>query len=147
MRGFLLDSLVPEDLAQEVLDAKLDIASVGVRGGNIFINPRLELRIPITDVFHLGLFGDAGNLWRSEDMLSSPSHFFRWRYTTGAGVRVSTPIGPIALDYGVNLIRREWEDFGALHFSMDALARRTELRVSSSHSAITSASVLSAQPS
>ncbi|MFP6686808.1 MAG: POTRA domain-containing protein [Polyangiaceae bacterium] len=118
IRGFLLDSLVPEDLAQEVLDAKVDIASVGVRGGNIFINPRLELRLPITDVFHLGLFGDAGNLWRSEDMITSPSQFFRWRYTAGAGVRVSTPIGPIALDYGVNLIRREWEDFGALHFSI-----------------------------
>ena len=27
-------------------------------------------------------------------------------------------IRPLALDYGVNLIRRPWEDFGAFHFSI-----------------------------
>jgi outer membrane protein assembly factor BamA len=118
MRGFLLDSMVPEDLAREVLDAKIDIEAVGVRGGNLFINPRLELRVPVTDVLNLGIFADTGNLWRSEDAVSSVGDFFRWRYTAGAGVRIKTPIGPIALDYGINLIRREWEDFGALHFSI-----------------------------
>jgi outer membrane protein assembly factor BamA len=40
------------------------------------------------------------------------------RYTAGAGLRLATPIGPVALDYGVKLVRREWEDVGALHFSI-----------------------------
>jgi outer membrane translocation and assembly module TamA len=33
-------------------------------------------------------------------------------------VRLSTPVGPLAVDYGVNLDRRRQEDFGAVHFSI-----------------------------
>ena len=47
------------------------------------------------------------------------------RYALGAGLRIGTPIGPIALDYGINMNRRRqdpqgnaWEDFGAFHFSI-----------------------------
>jgi len=31
---------------------------------------------------------------------------------------MATPIGPVALDYGSKLIRYDWEDLGALHFSI-----------------------------
>jgi outer membrane protein insertion porin family len=34
------------------------------------------------------------------------------------GLRVNTPVGPLALDYGVNLDPRYYEDFGAFHFSI-----------------------------
>jgi outer membrane translocation and assembly module TamA len=27
-------------------------------------------------------------------------------------------VGPVALDYGFNLLRRSWEDRGAFHFSI-----------------------------
>jgi outer membrane protein assembly factor BamA len=118
VRGFQLDDMVPQDLAQKILDGELVIEDVGVRGGNLSVNPRAELRIPVTDIFALGIFLDTGNLWTSPDSLESVTDLFKLRYTAGAGLRLATPIGPVALDYGVKLIRREWEDVGALHFSI-----------------------------
>src|SRR5262249_29448413 len=72
LRGFLQDSLVPEDIAGEILSAsnralpagqQFTIDQVTIRGGNIFINPRVELRIPITGIWETGIFLDAGNTW------------------------------------------------------------------------------------
>lgn len=121
VRAFLADSVVPQDVAERILGGKLNTATkqkwtiddVALRGGDASINPRLELRVPLTDVFHTGLFFDTGNLWVDPSEISASL-----RYALGAGVRVTTPIGPLALDYGVNLLRRPWEDFGAFHFSI-----------------------------
>jgi outer membrane protein assembly factor BamA len=119
MRGFLADSLVPEDIAQEILHPtnpqnRLTINDVPIRGGDVFINPRLELRIPFSGIWEGGIFLDTGNVW------VEPRNFdpFALRYAAGAGIRVGTPIGPIAFDYGFNLLRREWEDRGNFHFSI-----------------------------
>jgi outer membrane protein assembly factor BamA len=119
MRGFFADSLVPEDIAQEIINPtnpqnRLTINDVRLRGGDIFINPRLELRIPVSGIWEWGLFLDTGNVW------VEPANFnpLALRYAAGAGLRVGTPIGPIAFDYGVNLVRREWEDRGNFHFSI-----------------------------
>jgi outer membrane protein assembly factor BamA len=119
IRAFLADSVVPEDVAQRILhpdagEEELRIEEVGLRGGDVMINPRAELRIPLNDTFQIGLFLDTGNLWVDP----SEIQLFRWRYALGAGFRVNTPIGPLALDYGINMLRRPWEDFGALHFSI-----------------------------
>jgi outer membrane protein assembly factor BamA len=119
MRGFLADSLVPEDIAQEIINPsnprnRLTIADVRIRGGDVFINPRFELRIPVSGIWEWGIFLDTGNVW------VEPQNFnpFALRYAAGAGLRVATPIGPIAFDYGVNLMRREWEQRGNFHFSI-----------------------------
>src|SRR6185295_61091 len=67
MRGFLQDALVPQDIADKLLsDAnqalangdpkKLTIDPVAIRGGDVFINPRAELRIPLSGAFESGLF-------------------------------------------------------------------------------------------
>ena len=127
MRGFLQDAMVPEDVAQDVLNGKLSIDKVVIRGGDLMVNPRLELRIPLDDSFQTTLFVDSGNLWTRTPSLRD---FFRLRYAVGTGVRLATPVGPLAFDYGINAERfldlvlrnrtrqRTWEDLGAFHFSV-----------------------------
>ncbi|MFO0659798.1 MAG: POTRA domain-containing protein [Polyangiaceae bacterium] len=123
VRGFSRDSLVPQDLADKIEadssksssdSTKLTIDKVAIRGGDVFINPRAELRIPLSGIFFTALFLDAGNVW------VEPKNFepYRLRYAGGTGIRANTLIGPIAFDYGINLSRRAWEDFGAFHFSI-----------------------------
>jgi outer membrane protein assembly factor BamA len=116
LRGFLQASLVPEDIAQDILEenSTLTINEVTIRGGDFTINPRAELRIPITSTWQTALFVDAGNLWLDARQVD-PTVL---RYAAGSGLRATTPIGPLALDYGINLDRRPWEDFGAFHFSI-----------------------------
>lgn len=118
VRGFALDSLVPEDVAREVLAGRLSLDSVGVRAGNLYLNPRAELRVPLTDTFGLGLFVDAGNVWSKATSIDAASDLLQLRYASGAGLRASTPLGPIAFDGGFNLAPRPWEALGALHFSI-----------------------------
>lgn len=118
IRGFLLDSVVAEDIAERIRQGELLIEEVGVRGGDVYWNPRAELRIPLTDLFSAGVFLDAGNVWTSPDSITSAADFFTLRYAAGGGIRLETPLGPVALDYGFNLVRNDWEDIGALAFSI-----------------------------
>lgn len=115
LRAFLSDSVVPEDVAQRILRNELKIQDVAIRGGDFYLNPRVELRVPITGLFSLGGFLDTGNLWVDPASVNP----LDLRYALGAGIRF-TPgyIGPIALDVGFNLNRRPWEDLAALHFSI-----------------------------
>ncbi|HTQ06650.1 MAG TPA: POTRA domain-containing protein [Polyangiaceae bacterium] len=135
LRGFAQDSLVPEDIAQQLLAPStalsnpLTIDDIVIRGGDVFINPRAELRIPLTNSVQTAVFLDSGNLW------TDPKRFdpFKLRYTTGSGLRIATPIGPLAFDYGFNVTRvldalfpyrknqRTWESIGAFHFSIGVL--------------------------
>jgi outer membrane protein insertion porin family len=113
--------VVPQDVIDRIQrgEKKPDntpytINDVTIRGGDLSVNPRVELRIPITDLFQTGVFLDAGNLWQDPSLADR----FALRYGVGAGIRFTTPVGPIALDYGINPDRRRWEDFGAFHFSI-----------------------------
>ncbi len=56
-----------------------------------------ELRLPGLSIFDVGLFVEAGNLW-----LAMPTGSLAFRSIVGAGLRYVTPIGPLALDVGVN---------------------------------------------
>ncbi|WP_437289264.1 POTRA domain-containing protein [Sorangium sp. So ce406] len=122
LRSHLAESLYPEDGLEEARKAVgegSDITTEDIpRGGTVMVNPRAELRVPLTDLLQLGLFLDAGNLWiRARNVNLDPRLL---RYGLGAGLRVNTPIGPLAFDYGFNLDPREElnEIDGALHFSV-----------------------------
>lgn len=128
IRGFSQDSLIPEDIAERLLDPsrRLEVSEVVIRGGDAFVNPRAELRIPLTGNVQTAVFVDAGNLWTDPRRVNPLS----LRYSAGSGLRVSTPIGPLVFDYGLNADRvldeifpsrerkRTWESIGAFHFSI-----------------------------
>lgn len=128
VRGFLQDSMIPEDIAQQLLDpaSGLQLNQVVIRGGDAFVNPRLELRVPLSGNVQTGLFLDAGNLWRDPQKVNP----LRLRYAVGSGLRIGTPIGPLVFDYGFNveqildelypnrIEQRYWEPLGAFHFSI-----------------------------
>ncbi len=154
LRGWLQDTFVPQEYANQLQaaasrtqitiprvgrrsawgalqgvqsPAPFTLAAVGLRGGNLMANPRIELRFPIREPLESVLFADAGNLWLDPlDPIRHPSDIVL-AYSSGTGLRLQTPIGPIAIDYGINLSRllsapnnprRTYEDFGAFHFAI-----------------------------
>lgn len=125
MRGFLPDSFVPQDVADRIVrDApkalndpkRTTIDTIGIRGGDLMINPRFELRFPVKPPFDSVLFADFGNVWK--DASNVLDHPFGLRATVGTGIRWVTPVGPLVFDYGINVRRRPYEDFGAFHFAI-----------------------------
>ncbi len=119
MRAYRQQAMIPEDLAEQIADGVLD-PDVVVQGGDTFLLFRGELRFPIYGDLGAGIFTDIGNLWVDPRELE----VLALRPTLGLGIRVKTPIGPIALDYGVNLLynrpsRRPLdESVGAFNFSI-----------------------------
>jgi outer membrane protein assembly factor BamA len=116
VRGFNEDQLIAQDdrerYRQQVRDCQILASKAGCssaantvlagrqvpsQGGEIFALGKAEVRFPAFSVFDLGVFVEAGNLW-----LAAPS-VFALRPVVGAGLRYVTPIGPLALDLGINL--------------------------------------------
>ncbi len=116
VRGFNEDQLVAEDVRQQyrnqVKDCQilankdgcssaaktiLGARQVPSQGGELFALAKAELRFPAFSVFDLGVFFELGNLW-----LAVPTAL-SFRPVVGAGLRYVTPIGPLALDVGMNL--------------------------------------------
>ncbi len=119
LRGFLQASVIPQDIAAELrpgADAtELHPEDVVIRGGDFVLNPRAELRIPLTKSIHTAVFVDSGNVWRKLENVD-PTQL---RYTAGTGIRAITPIGPLAFDYGIKLDPRFYDTSpGAFHFSV-----------------------------
>ena len=141
MRGYLQDAMVPQDVADQVIASQGTYADCAApyiammrdpdelcepalspndifRGGDAFVLLRAELRfnIPLADWLYGGIFTELGNLWADPRQVQP----FDLRPSAGAGLRVETPVGPIALDLGFLLARRSElsEDPWALHFSI-----------------------------
>jgi outer membrane protein insertion porin family len=127
MRGWLQDTFMPQEYANDIAasvnskNGSLCVQSstnclIPLRGGNLMINPRLELRFPVRQPLNAALFADFGNLYLD------PSYIFErgltLRADVGAGIRIDTPVGPLVFDYGINVTRRPYEDFGAFHFAI-----------------------------
>jgi outer membrane protein assembly factor BamA len=129
VRSFAPESVVPQDIADCIVDqsntrvqcykgqnTRIAIEDVAIRGGDLMMLSRIELRfpLPVSSSLQGGIFLDAGNLWKDPTAIRS----FDLRYGLGIGLRIATPIGPIAFDYGFNLRRYAWEDVGAPNFSI-----------------------------
>ncbi|MBX3270887.1 MAG: BamA/TamA family outer membrane protein [Sandaracinaceae bacterium] len=114
LRGFNQDQLQPQDLAP-VLDP--ETAQI-LRGSEIFYLVRAEVRFPIYSAFHGAVFTDLGNHWADPASITLDGDFVR--PTAGAGLRIVTPVGPLAIDVGFNLMPRPWlnEPIAAFHFSL-----------------------------
>jgi outer membrane protein insertion porin family len=82
-------------------------------GGNMFALINSELRLSLGKGFGLVTFIDGGNVWQTSGEINEDL-----RYTAGAGLRYSTPVGPIRVDYGHKISRREDESVGEVHFSL-----------------------------
>ena len=121
MRGWLQDAFIPQEYVDQIVNTpslctSSSNCSIPLRGGNLMINPRFELRFPLKAPIDGAIFSDLGNLW------NDPSYIYKQGLTlradVGAGVRVQTPVGPLVFDYGVNVTRKSYEDFGAFHFAI-----------------------------
>jgi outer membrane protein assembly factor BamA len=138
MRGWTLNSFIPQDnvdriyASKDLPDAVPDPQNPGqtipnankftpatqpIRGGNLMVNERIELRIPIRGPFETVLFGDIGNLW-IDPRYPFEKRAFPMRVAVGSGVRVQTPVGPLAVDYGFNVTKESYEDVGAINFAI-----------------------------
>ena len=122
MRGWLQDTFMPQDYADQIAaDHSLCRNSstdclIPLRGGNLMINPRVELRFPIYGAIDGAIFGDFGNLWVDPSYITE--HALTLRADVGPGIRLQTPVATLVFDYGVNVTRRFYEDFGAFHFAI-----------------------------
>jgi outer membrane protein insertion porin family len=99
MRAWFASSIVPQDSVDKAVQSGVSAFAGGVLGGNLMVNPRTELRIPIVDPLETVLFLDMGNLWR-DYRYPFDNGRFPLRIATGTGIRLQTPVFPIALDFG-----------------------------------------------
>jgi outer membrane protein assembly complex protein YaeT len=83
-------------------------------GGELSLIYNQEVRFPIWRSLRGVAFYDGGNVFSTSDDLSMRD----LRSVLGVGLRLNTPIGPLRLDYGRVLDRKEGEDPGALYFSI-----------------------------
>jgi outer membrane protein assembly factor BamA len=109
IRGFALDTVGVEKTISE---------RGFPRGGNGLLILNAELRVPVWKDLGAAVFVDGGNVWeRVTDF--DPSEL---RGSAGFGVRYRSPIGPVRLDLGFKMDRREFggrlEPRSVLHFSI-----------------------------
>lgn len=73
-----------------------------------------EISYEIFKNFEIAGFVDAGSLTTGKASLL-PRFDDSLRYDAGIGLRYRLPFGPLRVDYGVNLNKKEGDPFGALH--------------------------------
>jgi outer membrane protein insertion porin family len=105
IRGFALDSVgTPETISAQGFP----------KGGNAVLILNAELRVPVWRDLGMALFMDGGNVFNRVTAFD----FAELRGATGFGVRYRSPIGPVRLDLGFKMDRRENESRSVLHFSI-----------------------------
>jgi outer membrane protein insertion porin family len=90
------------------------IDAVNPLGGNALLLGGAELRIDAGRYLSLALFTDAGNVFS----LASRMDVGELRYTAGVGLRYKSAFGPLRIDWGYKLDRREDESASRLHVTI-----------------------------
>jgi outer membrane protein insertion porin family len=103
IRGFKYQMVGPLDQEDNPIGGKFKIV------WNI-----IELRRSLYKILGGVLFIDAGNVWSNKDDFN----FSGIRISSGLGLRLSSPIGILRLDYGINMDNHKNESKSVLHFNM-----------------------------
>lgn len=98
-------------------DSDMDIGDVIIDQTAYFANIKIEPRYVLSDNVIMGLFFDAGRVFRQ--------HFqpLSLRTSTGATLKLMTPVGSLDFDYGIKLHRTSYdvdkkESFGRFHLTI-----------------------------
>lgn len=83
-------------------------------GGKYVLLLNAELRIPLFWLFYGETFIDAGNLWESFSDFKDPG----LKVSSGLGLALLTPFGPIRFDYGVKWFPEDGENLGEFHIGI-----------------------------
>jgi outer membrane protein insertion porin family len=107
LRGFTKNEVGPHVVS-------VDGAALEYLGGDLMAAANLELRIPLEKWLAMALFVDTGTAFRRKEDLG----LAEFRSNVGAGLILLTPFGPLRVDYGYKLDRRERESAGQFSFSL-----------------------------
>ncbi len=104
MRGFKSREVGPYDAVNDEYT-----------GGDKSAYMNLEYVFPLLKDMGLKgvVFVDAGNAWDENE-----DYFSEIRYSTGAGIRWLSPMGPLRLEYGYNLDPKDYESDSQFEFSI-----------------------------
>jgi outer membrane protein insertion porin family len=81
-------------------------------GGESYLLANVELRTPLLGSLEGGLFLDVGNAWLGRIDVTD----LRW--AAGAGLRLRTPVGPLRVDMGYLIDKREGESRTVFHVAL-----------------------------
>ncbi|MBK9090506.1 MAG: BamA/TamA family outer membrane protein [Holophagales bacterium] len=81
-------------------------------GGESYLLANVELRAPLLGPVEGGLFLDVGNAWLGRIDVTD----LRW--AAGAGLRLKTPVGPLRIDAGYLIDKREGESRTVFHVAL-----------------------------
>jgi len=102
LRGFRLSSVGPRGFNNNAV------------GGDRSLVLNAELQFDLTEKLSGAAFLDVGQAFLSNrgEFRGEETDIEDLRYSPGLAFRYKTPIGPISLDYGIALDKKEGEDFG-----------------------------------